>query len=76
MNIEISDEMAIELADAHVNAFGRHPEDIKHLIDVVGALLVYIPDPRAPQPIDIPVTTLVLDPAPKRLRGQAHQAPA
>ena len=83
MNIEITDELAIELADAHVQAFtfsGCDGDDISNygaLVEAVGKLLVLIPDPRAPKPVDIPVTTIVLDPAaapaPKRGKLTKHQ---
>jgi hypothetical protein len=47
VNIEISNEMAIELADAYAETYGGTAE---RLVQVVGALLVYIPDPRGSLP--------------------------
>jgi len=50
MNIEISDEMAIELIDAYCrsNESGEI-DDLKHIRNVVGTLLLEIPDPRGAQ---------------------------
>ena len=72
MKIEIPDELAIELADEYGRAFSSSccdGDDVTNyfgVMDAVGKLLVFIPDPRAPEPVDIadiPVTTLVLDPS-------------
>ena len=45
MNVEISDEMATELIDAYAATFDG-AMNYGHLVELVGALLVYIPDPR------------------------------
>ena len=49
MNIEITDELAIELADAHAATF-YDVTAVQRLIDIVGVLLVYIDDPRGAAP--------------------------
>ncbi len=69
MNIEITDEMAIELADALAASYSYDPADLKHLIDVVGALLVYIPDPRGAT-VPVRVAAAIVERGVRRPRGK------
>jgi hypothetical protein len=58
MTIEITEELAIELADAHAQAYssmccdGDTITNYFALVEAVGRLLVFIPDPRAPKPVE------------------------
>lgn len=76
MNIEITDELAIELIDAYdTSNDSGEVDDLKRLRDLVGTLLLYIPDPRGAQSparpiVESPVERIVLKPRAKLTPNQ------